>query len=659
MTLQSPPVNRRTEDKIIALIGHHNVGKSVLFSSLTGRQTISANYSGTTVDIARGTLRSRPDLTILDTPGVVTLPPRTEDELATERVLLNETLSGVVQVGDAKNLRRTLLLTIQLLEMQVPMVLTLNMMDEAAARGLELDTSRLQSKLGVPVIETVATSGQGLDHLTALLGSSPAAAPKFTIRYPAQIEAELERLERDLPAGPISNRAMALAWLSDDQVVEEWLAGHMAPKKLVEAGRRRQTLSQGQETPVSTQIQQARISFVDSLEGEVLVSPGSGSTGMLAGVGRLATHPLWGLLILAAVLLGMFWFVGVLGAGTLVDFLETTLFGELINPRMTGLVEGLIPFPLVVDFLVGEFGLWTMGITYAFALILPIVTTFFLAFGLLEDSGYLPRLAVLTNRIFKMMGLNGKAVVPMVLGLGCVTMATLSTRILETRRERLMAIILLALAIPCSAQLGVILGMLAATSFSAAAIWAGVMVSVVLLIGWLSARLIPGTRSSLLVEVPPMRVPSASTVALKTLARLEWYLKEVVPIFLAGTALLFFLDLFHILDRLILIGEPLVVDWLGLPAEASAAFLMGFLRRDFGATGLFMMDTQGLLSARQIVVAMVTITLFIPCFASVLMIARERSLKTAILLTALIFPLAFLIGGLLNGLLAAIGWGAS
>ncbi|HJS28701.1 MAG TPA: nucleoside recognition domain-containing protein, partial [Anaerolineales bacterium] len=413
-----------------------------------------------------------------------------------------------------------------------------------------------------------------------------------------------------------------------------------------------------QKTPLSTRIQETRLDYVEVLAAACLLNRGRASTGLLAAIGRIATHPIWGLFILAGVLLAMFWFVGVLGAGVLVDLLETRVFGEMINPWVTSVVEQIFSSPVIVDFLVGEFGLWTMGVTYAFALILPIVTTFFLAFGFLEDTGYLPRLAVLTNRVFRILGLNGKAIIPMVLGLGCVTMATLSTRILETKRERLLAILLLALAIPCSAQLGVILGMLAGTSFTAAVIWGLVMLGVVLLVGGLSSRLIPGSRSSLLVEIPPIRAPSISNVAVKTLARLEWYLKEVVPIFLFGTALLFFLDLSGVLDRLILLGEPLVVNWLGLPPEASAAFLMGFLRRDFGATGLFVLDSQGLLTARQIVVAMVTITLFIPCFASVLMIARERGNRTALALTALIFPMAFLIGGMLNRLLLFVGWGA-
>jgi ferrous iron transport protein B len=299
-----------------------------------------------------------------------------------------------------------------------------------------------------------------------------------------------------------------------------------------------------------------------------------------------------------------------------------------------------------------------MGITYAVALILPIVTTFFLAFGALEDSGYLPRLAVVVDRVFRLIGLNGRAVLPMVLGLGCVTMATVTTRILETRRDRLLAILLLALAIPCSAQLGVVMGMLAGVSFSAALIWFGVVLLVLLGVGWLAARLVPGERSTLLVELPPLRTPRLSNVVVKTGARLEWYLREVVPFFLAGAFLVFLLDKAGALTWFAGLGQPLVTGWLGLPPEAGLAFLMGFLRRDFGATGLFVLERQGMLSDLQVVVAMVTITIFIPCIAAVMMIARERGWRTALAMVALVFPLAFLVGGVLRIALAAAGWSA-
>jgi ferrous iron transport protein B len=275
----------------------------------------------------------------------------------------------------------------------------------------------------------------------------------------------------------------------------------------------------------------------------------------------------------------------------------------------------------------------------------------------LEDSGYLPRLAALSNRFFQAMGLNGKAVLPMVLGLGCVTMATLTTRVLESKRERVLVTLLLALAVPCSAQLGVVLGMLAAISLQATLIWGFVVVGVMLAVGWLAARILPGERTTLLVDLPPLRLPMFTNVVVKTLARLEWYLKEVVPLFLIGTAVMFLLSVTGGLAILIHAGEPLVAGWLGLPPQASAAFLMGFLRRDFGATGLFVMQSQGILNPLQVVVAMTTITLFVPCVASVVMIAKERDWRTAAGIIVLVFPLAFLVGGLMNRILLWVGWG--
>jgi ferrous iron transport protein B len=445
--------------------------------------------------------------------------------------------------------------------------------------------------------------------------------------------------------------------LGGDPVTEKWLQENLETQQYQEMISQRHILQLSYVDPLSYVIQGARLDYIEELITAVVTDEGGGWRGISNSLGRWATHPFWGWVILAIIMYALYWFVGVFGAGILVGLLEDGLFGQVINPWVIEQVSRLVPIPLLVDVLVGEYGLWTMGMTYAFALILPIVSTFFLAFGVLEDSGYLPRLAALSNRLFQRMGLNGKAVLPMVLGLGCVTMATLTTRVLETKRERLLVILLLGLAIPCSAQLGVVLGILAGVSFSAMLIWSSVVALVLMAVGWLAARLMPGERTKLLVELPPMRKPVFSNVVVKTLARIEWYLKEVVPLFLLGTALLFIFDRAGILNHIIRIGEPLVAGWLGLPPEASAAFLVGFLRRDFGATGLFVMQSEGLLTPIQIVVAMVTITLFIPCLASMLMIAKERNWRTAAAMVVLIMPLAFLIGGLLYRLLFTIGWG--
>src|SRR5690606_28265984 len=265
--------------------------------------------------------------------------------------------------------------------------------------------------------------------------------------------------------------------------------------------------------------------------------------------------------ILLLVLYVVYKLVGEFGAGTLVDFMEGTVFGEWINPFATQLVDSVLPVPIIHDILVGEYGVITMALSYGLALILPIVAVFFLSFSILEDTGYLPRLAVMLNRLFKLMGLNGKAVLPMILGLGCDTMATLSTRILETRRERILVTLLLALGIPCSAQLGVILGMMGILSPAGVVIWGGVVAVTVLVVGWLAAKVLPGERSDFILELPPLRLPRLQNIVIKTLARVEWYLKEVLPLFIVGTLFLFVVDRIGILTMAEQVGAPLVVGF--------------------------------------------------------------------------------------------------
>ncbi|MBI3072046.1 MAG: ferrous iron transporter B [Deltaproteobacteria bacterium] len=321
-----------------------------------------------------------------------------------------------------------------------------------------------------------------------------------------------------------------------------------------------------------------------------------------------------------------------------------------LNRLVYGAVQP-IPFAFVRDLVSGPYGVVTMALTYAIALILPIILTFFLAFSVLEDSGYLPRLAVMVNKLFRVIGLNGKAVLPMVLGLGCDTMATTTTRILETRKERILVTLLLALGVPCSAQLGVILAMLATLSFATAMWWVGAVVLVMLAVGFIAAKVIPGRTSDLILELPPLRRPEIANIVIKTVGRVEWYLKEAVPLFVIATLFLFLFDKLNLLGGITRALEPVVVTFLGLPSDAAEAFLIGFLRRDFGATKLFDMSHREVLGSIQVVVAMTTITLFIPCVANVLMIVKERGWKVATGMVAFIFPLAFGVGGLLNAVM--------
>ena len=654
MACHAAPASLVPSGETIALVGQPNVGKSALFHRLTGRYATVSNYPGTTVQVVRGAATHAPRAVVVDTPVLVALPASSEDECLTVQILLAEPLRAVIHVGDAKNLRRTLNLTVQLAETGLPLVVAMNMSDEAAARGVRFEATDLAQRLGVPVVPTVAVCGDGIGDLQqAIAGARPSP---LRVPYPAALEAELGSLGPELPPSYISSRALGLLWMIGDSVTERWLRERLDGESFERLIERRRRLEASLDESLADLVSRRRQEVVEALLAEAGLSTVEAPARFAERLGRLAIHPVWGPAVLAVALLAVYFFVGVLGAQVLVGWLEGELFGNVINPSIARLVEQVVPVPFLIDLLVGQYGLWTMGLTYALALILPIVSTFFLAFSLLEDSGYLPRLAVLTHRIFREMGLNGKAVLPMVLGLGCVTTAAMTTRILESRRDRLLATLLLALAVPCSAQLGVVLGMLGAISLGATAVWAGVVLVVLLVVGWLAARLVPGDRTPLIVELPPLRMPQAGNVVIKTAARVEWYLREVVPFFLIGSVAVFLMDKAGALDFLAGLMRPVVTGWLGLPPEASVAILLGFLRRDFGATGLFAMGNAGSLTDLQVLVAMVTITLFIPCLAAVMMISRERGWRTATAMTLMIFPLAFLIGGILRQGLLLAGW---
>ncbi|MBI4771784.1 MAG: ferrous iron transport protein B, partial [Chloroflexi bacterium] len=624
-------------DAPVILVGNPNVGKSALFGALTGRYVEVSNFPGTTVEISAGKVG---DLPLIDTPGVNSLYPRSDDERVTRNVLLDRPPRAVVQVADARNLRRGLLLTLQLAEFDHPFILDVNMADEARASGLSLDLTRLSQALGAEVVETVATRGQGVDELRARLDS--ASPVGYRIHYDGAIEAALGRITPLLERTGAGARAIGLMILAGDRdMLARYGGAHNAQISAIVA----ETVAR-YDQPLNYVIARQRLRCADCLLAEVVRQSGAGKRRRAEAFGRLAVHPLWGWPILAGVMVGLYLFVGQLGAGVLVNWMEAVFFGQWLNP-LAARLAGLIPVALLRDLLVGEYGLVTMALTYGIAIVLPIVLTFFIAFGILEDSGYLPRLAVMLDRPFKAMGLNGKAVLPMVLGLGCDTMATLTTRVLETRKERVQVTLLLALGVPCSAQLGVLLGMMALLSPVAVGVWGLVIAATMFTVGWLAARLIPGRRSDFILELPPIRAPQVGNIAIKTVARLEWYLREVLPLFLLGTLILFALErtgALHALERL---AAPLVQGGLGLPAETTGAFIIGFLRRDYGAAGLFTLARAGQLSATQLVISLVVVTLFVPCIANVLVIVKEHGWKTAAWVVAFVFPFAFGVGAAL------------
>jgi ferrous iron transport protein B len=642
-TFTETPTSER--DASVVLVGNPNVGKSALFGALTGRYVEVSNFPGTTVEVSRGRVNGH---ALVDTPGIQSLHARSDDERVTRDILLSGSSGVIVQVADARNLRRSLLLTVQLAELGKPFVLDLNLVDEARERGIAVDAARLGQILGAEVVETVAIHGEGVDALrTRFKMARPMAHP---VRYDGAIESAVERLVPLLDGAPAGSRAIALMILAGDRE----LAARFGRSRGAEIAALVAATAAQYGKPLSFVLTQQRMRCVECFVEQVLRSGAPTAGRKRDAMSWLSMHPVWSVPILAGVLVALYLFVGLFGAGVLVNWTEKVFFGRLVNPAATWLVS-FIPIPLLRDLLVGQYGLITMALTYGIAIVMPIVLTFFIAFGLLEDSGYLPRLAVLMDRPFKAMGLNGKAVLPMVLGLGCDTMATLTTRILETKKDRVLVTLLLALGVPCSAQLGVIMGMIAFMPPAAVVVWGAVVAGVMFAVGWAAARVIPGERSDFILELPPLRVPQLGNIVIKTVARLEWYLKEVLPLFMLGTFLLFVLHAtggLHVLERW---ASPLVQGGLGLPRETTGAFIIGFLRRDYGAAGLFTMARSGLLSVPQALVSLVVVTLFVPCVANVLVIAKEHGGRTAAWVVLFVFPFAFAVGSVLHGALVLFG----
>ncbi|MDA8387368.1 MAG: ferrous iron transport protein B [Nitrospiraceae bacterium] len=644
--------------KRIVLIGNPNVGKSVIFGFLTGRYVTVSNYPGTTVEVSSGnmSLGARRYI-VVDTPGVNNLLPMSEDERVTRDILLSDRPELVVQVGDMKNLKRTLSITIQLAEMGLPVVLDLNMEDEAMDSGIRVDKQALAGMLGVPVLGTVAPERRGLKELTAAISAGGSVPRALSVNYRAA-EEYIEKIASFIPRTHISGRSIALMVLAGDKSLAGWLKANLEEGAIeaIEAVRDECALKlatppeaagEGGYHKIGQYISEARLRKVSEITAAVLRKVPHKENRLVSILGKSMIHPLWGFPFLLMVLFGLYEFVGVLGAGTFVDFLERVIFGRYLNPMFIK-VFGFVPVPFIRDMFVGRYGVITMALSYSIAIVLPITSTFFIAFSILEDSGYLPRLAIMTNRFFKMMGLSGKAVLPMVLGLGCGTMAVMTTRILESRRDRLIAIFLLSLAVPCSAQLGVILGMLSSLSMKAVSIWLLCVVGIMLVAGRLAASILPGERSDFFIEIPPLRKPAFQNVALKTANRVVWYLKEAVPLFILGTLVLFGLDKLNLLGLIERAASPVVVGVLGLPRGTAEAFIVGFLRRDYGAAGLFAMHRAGLLTDVQSLVSIVTITLFVPCLASFFIIIKEKGMGIAVAMMAIITPAAIIVGGILN-----------
>jgi len=644
---EAPAVEKSGAGKV-ALVGNPNVGKSVLFNALTGAYVTVSNYPGTSVEVSRGNATiAGLQFEVIDTPGMYSILPITEEERVAREILLTERPHLVIHVLDARNLERMLPMTLQLIEAELPVVLVVNIMDEAARMGLKIDIPLLSKRLGIPVIGAATAKKLGLPEIrAAIAGTACGATPPFS--YSRLMEGDIAEISGLLKGDYIlSKKAIALLLLQGDDEV---------------AALVRQTEVDGALLDVEAAVKDKRFERRESFHLDLSMERKGIVKGIMDGAfsapkkrvvtfserfSKWTVRPLTGVPLLLIVLyFGLYQFVGVFGAGTLVDVLEGKGFEEYFNPWVTELVKQHVPWEMIQELFVGEYGILTLGLRYAVGIILPIVATFFLFFSILEDSGYFPRLALLVDRVFKTMGLTGRAVIPMVLGFGCDTMATMVTRTLETVRERVIATVLLALAIPCSAQLGVILALLSEVP-GALLVWSVCLLLIFLLVGLLAARILPGETPMFYMEIPPMRLPQFSNVLTKTYTRMQWYFLEILPLFIIASMLLWIGKITNFFPKMVAAMTPLM-SALGLPQESAVAFIFGFFRRDYGAAGLYDLQTQGLLNPRQLTVAAVTLTLFIPCVAQFLIMKKERGWNPAIGIALFVSVFAFGSGWLLN-----------
>lgn len=590
----------------IVLAGNPNCGKSVFFNALTGLYVDVSNYPGTTLEISYGSYGGD---VVIDTPGVYGVSSFNDEEKVARDVITAADL--VVNIVNAVHLERDLFLTQQIIDMGIPVVVALNMTDEAEKQGIAVDVDLLSDLLGVPVVPTVAIAKKGLEELKRQISS----ARKGHIDH--QLQAKLNKL-----LDRVGNQGEALLILEDDEMVAE--------RHGIEGGGERESVYLG------------RRERVNDIIGHVVKESSKGAK-FTTLLGRAMVRPVTGIPLLLLTLWGMYQLIGVFIAGTVVGITEETIMQGMYEPAVRGFITSFLTEQSALgSILIGEFGLLTMTVTYILGLLLPLVAGFYLMLSVLEDSGYLPRIAALVDRMLTGIGLNGRAIIPLILGLGCVTLATITTRLLGSDRERSIAVFLLGLAIPCSAQLGVIAGLLAKVEPSFLALYAGTILIVLIAIGTILNKILPGESTHLLIDLPPVRIPRLSNVLTKTTTKSYAFLKEATPLFALGALLISSLQITGALTAIQNSLAPLTVGLLKLPKETATAFIMGLVRRDFGAAGL----NDLTLSNLQTIISLISITLFVPCIASVIVLFKERSWKEGAIVWFSSWILAFLIGGL-------------
>jgi ferrous iron transport protein B len=634
----------------IALAGNANVGKSVLFNQLTGSDQIIGNWPGKTVDRAEGSLRFEGyDFTIIDLPGIYSFSTFSMEEMVSRDYIALEKPDAVINVLDATILERNLFFTIQLMEMGVPMVICLNQADEAKKKGIIIDKEKLQEELGVPVVLTVATRGEGLYELMGEVVRVGLEKPKTKhLTYRHDVEEKIEKLQRIIENEKLQlqypSRWLAIKLLEGDSEISKIVA----EKSKVVADASKAIAAELQascEEPCFSVIASERYALASSLAAAAIEQTEIHSS-FQDKLEVLTTHRVFGYFTSVGVIAGLLlwtFFVGNALSTVIADGLNLI---QPIDPALTNTQ------PILAILLNGIWG----GIAAGLTLIIPFVIPFYLLLAAVEDSGLLTRVAFMMDSVMHKLGLHGKALIPIILGYGCNVPAIHSCKIMETRRERLLAAFAITFA-PCSARTIILFGMV---GLFVGVQWALLLyvvdVAVIFALGRVAMKVVPGKSTGLIMEMSSFKRPSAKVVFKQTWARTKSIIYVVFPIYIVGSALIQAAYAFDLLTPISNAMAPLTVWWLGLPVMAGVLLILGTIRKELILVGaVAMLGTTNLLvgfSPVQLVIMALVAMLYIPCVSTVAILGKEFGWKATAVITAANIGAALLIGGLAYRLLA-------
>ena len=645
------------------LLGNLQAGKTTLFHRLCGERAWHGPVPESSRDFRHGRLvpvlssghklwhrlRRLPDdhsdapTVLVDTPGIAgLLHPQGEAEQAVHRALLASPPETIVVVADARNLRRSLALLLQAALLDRPMVLALTMQDLAGRSTPVVDTAALEALLGIPVVTTAAHSDEGTQALHAAL--QRARRPSREVRLPRRIRTVVAQLEVQLSGMATPPRAAALMLLAGEPLIRAELHRHLAPEAERAALALVDSLQRDVHLPLDSLLTDILYREAERLAGAVTSRPAD-TPALVRRLGDLAQDPIWGVPIALVVIAVMYVWVGEIGATRVVDALNGGFFQGILVPWCEQALEPL-GWPLLRDVLLDpDFGLLTTGLFLAFGIVLPVLFFFYLAFAVLNQSGYLARLTILLDRLLRGIGLNGKGVLPLAMGFSCVTMALITTRMLETRRERLIASFLLMLGIPCAPLLAVMLVILAEMPISAALFVFGTLSVQWVIAGALANRVMGGRISDFIMELPPLRLPDARRVLIHTVRETWSFMREAVPWFLAASLALFVANRLGGLALLEQLAHPVTHGLLQLPDEAVQVFIKTMIRRENGATELSLVRDG--FTPLQVVITMLIMVGLTPCVNAVLVLAKEQGALRAAAIIGLITTWTITLGAIM------------